>query len=165
MKDFSEFASKNIEEVVAALKTSLSGLSQKEAVLRQKEFGFNEIKSNGNTVWNILMRQLKSPFFYLIAGAAVVSFLMGQKIDAGVIFVTALANVLISFFQEYKAERALYLLKKFIPQNVKVLRGGEEKKGLGAPTEEVIEKKNLVPGDVVLLEGGDIVPAGLRIIE
>ncbi|MDP3882434.1 MAG: HAD-IC family P-type ATPase [Candidatus Staskawiczbacteria bacterium] len=154
--NFSEYTNKNIEEVSGALETSFAGLSKKEVVLRQEKFGFNEIKSNGVSALKILKRQLKSPFTYLLFLAAIIAFFVGEKIDFFVITTAVVINVAIGFFQEYRAERAIFFLKKYISQSVKVLRQSKE---------ETVNKKDLVPGDVVLLQAGDRVPADLRIIK
>ncbi len=153
---FSEFTHKNTKEVLALLKTSESGLSKKEAVLRQKEYGLNEVAAKNNTILDILTRQLRSPFFYLLFIAGIVSLFIGEKIDGLVILLFILVNIFIGFIQEFKAEKTVALLKNLIPQKVKVLR--EDAK-------EIIEKKYLVLGDIVFLEPGDIVPADLRILE
>lgn len=153
---FSEYTNKNIDTVFERLKTSESGLSKKEVALRQKEFGLNEIKTRSINAWQVFIRQLKSPFTYLLFAAAAISFFVGEKIDFYVIICAVSINVFIGFFQEYKAERAIYILRKFLSNNVKVLRNNSE---------EIIDKKDLVPGDVVLLEAGDRVSADLRVIK
>jgi Mg2+-importing ATPase len=154
--NFSEYTNKTTEEVLGVLKTSFSGLSKKEVSLRQKKHGFNDIKSKSVSALHVFLRQLKAPFTYLLFLAAVISFFIGQKTDFFVIVVVVLINIIIGFFQEYRAERAIFFLRKYISQNVKVLRQSKE---------ESINKKELVPGDIVLLEPGDRVPADLRIIK
>ena len=151
---FSEYTNKNIQEVFKILKTSESGLLNKEALLRQQEFGLNEIKEGGINIVAILARQARSPFFYLLLIAGMTAFFIGEKIDGAVVFIFIAANVAIGFIQEFKAERTIFLLKNIISQKIKVLRGNKE---------AIIEKKHLVPGDLVLLVPGDIVPAELRI--
>jgi len=137
------------------LDASENGLSKKEAVSRRENYGLNEIKSKSTTVLQVFLRQLRAPFTYLLFAAALISFFIGEKTDFIVIVVVVILNVAIGFFQEYRAERAIYLLRKFVPQNVKVLRQGAE---------VIIDKKDIVPGDMVLLEAGDRVPADSRII-
>ena len=153
---FSEYTNRNIGEVLSDLKTSESGLSAKEAVLRQKTYGLNEIKAKNINALEILLRQIKSPFTYLLLSAAVISFFVGEKADFYVMACIVGANMVIGFLQEYKAEKAVYLLRKFISQNTKVLRSGRE---------EMIDKKDVVPGDIVMLESGDKISADLRIIK
>ncbi|MFH1967881.1 MAG: HAD-IC family P-type ATPase [bacterium] len=153
---FSKYTNKTVEEVFGILKTSPSGLSKKEVLLRQKKYGLNDIKPKNVSVSQIFLRQLKSPFTYLLFFAALISFFIGERIDFIVILVVVLANIAIGFFQEYRAERAIHLLRKYVSQNVKVLRNSKE---------EMENVKNLVPGDIVLLEPGDRIPADLRIIK
>src|SRR3989344_367415 len=154
--EFSQFSNKTIQEVMESLNTSLSGLSKKEVVLRQKKYGFNEIKTRGINVVDILLRQFKSPFFYLLFFASIIALLIGEKIDSIVIVASVAINVVIGFFQEFKAERAVAMLEDFIPQKVKVLLDDDQ---------EIIEKKYVVPGDIVLLASGDMVPAELRVLQ
>lgn len=153
---FSKYTSKTPEQVLKILGSSALGLSKKEVSLRQKKHGLNDIKERSANAFEVFLRQLKSPFTYLLFSAAVVAFFIGEKIDFLVIIAVVLANVIIGFFQEYRAERAIYFLKKYISQNVKVLRQAKE---------TLINKKDLVPGDIVLLEPGDRVPADLRIVK
>ena len=107
-------------------------------------------------VRDILFRQFKSAFFYLLFIAGLISFLVGEKTNSILVFIFAFINVILGFFQEYRAQRAIKLLKEYLPKEAEVLRDGEEK---------FIDKKFLVPEDIVLLDSGDIVPADLRIFE
>lgn len=152
---FSQFTNKSAKEVLEILKTSEDGLSKKEVVLRQEKYGLNEIKAKSVNAFEIFVRQLKSPFTYLLFAAALISFFVGEKTDFFVITTVVVLNIGIGFFQEFKAERAIYLLRKFVLQNVKILRQGRE---------EIVDKKFIVKGDIVLLEAGDRVPADLRVI-
>lgn len=154
--NFSDYALKNTEELFQELKTSFKGLSKKEAFLRLEKYGPNEVKSKSGGWFKILKRQVKSPFIYLLFIASLISLAIGEFLDSGVIMFVVAANVAIGFFQEYRAEKAIFILKKFIPQNVKVLRNNKE---------QVIDKKDLVPGDIVILHPGDKAPADLRIIK
>jgi len=154
--EFPKYTTKSIEEVIDILKTSERGLSEKEAENYLKVYGFNEIKAKEVGFFDILLRQFKSPFFYLLFVASLIAFLIGEKIDGFLILCFVFINVSLGFFQEARAHRAISLLKKYLPQKVKVLRGGIEKE---------IEKKFLVPGDIVLLEAGNIAPADLRVLE
>jgi len=155
MSIFTDYTNKSVEEVFEELKTSENGLSKKEAGVALEKYGGNEMKVRNINALEILIRQLKSPFAYLLLIAAVISILIGQFADSVAVLVFIFINVVIGFFQEYRAEKAVVLLQKFIPQNVKVLRDGKE---------EIIVKRSLVPGDIVLLEAGDTVPADLRAV-
>jgi Mg2+-importing ATPase len=153
--DFSTYTDKSVQESLKLLKTAETGLSKKEVISRQQQYGFNEVKQKGVSILDILLRQAKSPFFYLLVIAALISLVVGEKIDSIVIIVSVLINVVIGFIQEYKAERAVSLLKNFIPEKVKVVRAGKQ---------EIIEKREVVPGDIIELSLGNIVPAELRVI-
>ncbi|HUV81025.1 MAG TPA: HAD-IC family P-type ATPase [Patescibacteria group bacterium] len=152
--NFSEYTTKEIEEVFHNLKTSKSGLSEEEAKKRLQNCGLNEVKTKKVGLLDIFFRQFKSPFFYLLFVASVIAFLIGEKIDGSLILFFVFINVFLGFFQEAKAQKAVFLLKKYLPLTARVLREGKEK---------IINKTLLVPGDIVLLEPGNIVPADLRI--
>jgi Mg2+-importing ATPase len=153
---FSEFTKKEIKEVFEILKSKESGLSEEEVKERQKIYGLNEIKEKRVSAIEIFLKQLKSPFFYILLIAGILAFFIGERIDSLLIVIFASLNVILGFSQEYRAHRALYLLRSYFPPDINVLRDGKEK---------IIDKKYLVPGDLVLLQTGDIVPADLRIIE
>lgn len=153
---FSDFTNKNIEETFSALNASEGGLSKKQAALALVKFGPNEVKAKSISAFSIFWRQIKSPFFYLLFAAAAISLAIGQVIDSAVIIFVVAANATIGFFHEFRAEKAVFLLRRFIPKKAKVVR--DEK-------EQIIEKKDLVPGDIVILETGDMAPADLRIVK
>ena len=153
---FSQFAKKDIKEVFDILKSRKSGLSEEEVKEKRKIFGLNEIKEKEKSFFEILFSQFKSPFFYLLFFASILAFLVGEKIDALLILIFATLNVILGFTQEFRANRALSLLKQYFPSRVCVLREGKEK---------IVDQKFLVPGDIVILEAGNVVPADLRIIE
>jgi magnesium-transporting ATPase (P-type) len=153
---FSECTTKSPKEVFDILQSSENGISPKEAQERLKKYGLNEVKGKETTLLDIFIRQFKSSFIYLLFIAAVIAFLIGEKTDGLVILVFVLINVCLGFFQEAKAQRAVVLLRKYFPSKVRVLRGGKEK---------FTDKSFLVPGDVVLLEQGDIAPADLRVFK
>src|SRR3989344_465679 len=152
---FSQYTNKTVKEVFGKLNTSMSGLSKKEALLRQKKYGPNEVLTKGVRAIDIFLRQCKSPFFYLLFIAGVAAFLIGEKIDGALILIFIFINITIGFVQEFRAEKTISLLKNIISQKIKVVREGRQ---------EVIEKKHLVPGDMVVLFPGDIVPAELRLV-
>jgi len=153
---FSEYTNKTYDEALDVLKSSLSGLSDKEAALRQKKYGPNEIIVQGISILSIIKRQVQSPFVYMLFFASIISLFVGEIFDFLVILSVVLANLIIGFFQEFKAEKAVFDLKKFIFQRVKVLRGNKEL---------IIDKKDLVQGDIVFLYSGDTTPADIRVIK
>lgn len=148
----------SIEETLAQLGTNRHGLTDEEARKRLGKYGRNELHEKGRTPWpKVFLRQFASPLIYiLLAAAAIELFYMGKPTDAGVIFVVVLLNSFIGFFQEQKAEKAMEALKRLVVPKAKVLRGGTLKE---------ISAYNLVPGDIIFLEGGDKVPADARIME
>ena len=137
-------------------RSSESGLSEKEAEERLKIYGDNEIKEKEAGIIDIILRQLKSPFFYLLFAAVIITLLIGQRIEGVLILFFILINIVLGFYQEFRAEKSVLLLKKYIPAKTRVKRQGKE---------EAIAKNLLVPGDIVLLEAGDIVPADLRVLK
>ncbi len=152
---FSSYTQKTIQEVFIELKTSENGLSHEEAEKRLKIYGLNEAKREKINLFRLFLRQFKSPFFYLLFFASLVAFFIGEKSDSLTILAFIVVNVLISFLQEYRAERAIHLLRNFLPAKIMIIRNGKE---------EMIDVVKLVPGDVVLIKSGNIVPADLRII-
>ncbi|MFC1937534.1 cation-translocating P-type ATPase [Chloroflexota bacterium] len=144
-------------QVLASLKSSASGLSQQEAERRLTEFGPNElVKKEGISPWAIFLEQFKSFLIIILLIAVVLSAILGEVIDAIVIFVIILFACGLGFIQEYRAERAMEALKRMAAPLASVMRDGKETE---IPAEE------LVPGDIVLLRTGDRIPADARLIE
>ena len=151
------YTTKTSEEILDELAVSpKSGLSFREALKRQKEFGKNEITAKGLRWYNIFSRQFKSSFIYLLFGAAFLSFVLGQKIDSLMILIFIAINTSLGFYQEYRSEKTLKLLKKYAVSYAKVLRDGRE---------DTVRKEELAPGDIIILETGDKIPADARLIE
>jgi len=133
------------------------GLGGEEARARLAESGPNELpRGEGVRAGRILLEQLTSPLLVLLAGAGVLSAVLGKDAEAVVIFVVVVLNAWIGFRQEYRAERAMASLRAMATPTVKVLRDGDAQE---LPAREV------VPGDVVLLEAGARVPADGRLAE
>lgn len=147
-----------INEVCKKLGTDpKNGLSFKEVKKRYKKYGENKIvEEKRRQVFLMFFSQLKDWFAIILILAALISFFAGARLDAIVISFIVFLNAAIGFFQEYKAERAIRALKKILPSYTKVIRDGKERKIL-------INK--LVPGDLIILEEGDSVPADARVIE
>ncbi|MDO8265077.1 MAG: HAD-IC family P-type ATPase, partial [Candidatus Parcubacteria bacterium] len=154
--NFSPYTIKTAEDIFGDLKSSKKGLSQTEAEIRIKTFGKNEIKGKEVGLADIFWRQFRSPFFYLLFFASTIAFLIGERIDGIFIIFFVVINTALGFFQEARAQRAVAILKKYIASTALAIRDGAER---------TIEKNLLVPGDVVVLEAGNIVPADLRLVE
>lgn len=131
-----------------------AGLSAEAAAERRKESGYNEL-SEGKKVSpvTLMLNQFKDFMVLVLMGATLVSGLLGEYLDAITIIAIILLNGVLGFVQEFRAERSLRALKQLSAPSAKVLRGGKQ---------EVIAAKMLVPGDIVLLESGDRIPADVR---
>lgn len=152
-----DWHSLEIEDVLVSLKSNLQGLSSGEAALRLSQFGPNELeKEKGTAVLQIFLSQFKSFLIIILLVAVVISFAIGERLDALMIFLIVLFAGILGFFQEYKAERAMQALKKMAALTSSVIRDGLEKD---------IPAVELVPGDLVLLKTGDRVPADCRVTE
>ena len=148
---------KPIEQVFKELKASDKGLSQKEAEDRLKQYGLNEIKEAKKiSALKIFLGQFKSVVLWILIGATVISAFLKEYIDAIVILVIIVLISILSFFLEYRAEKSIEALKKLASLKATVLRDGQKKD---------IDSKELVPGDVIILETGDKVPADARLVE
>ncbi len=151
------YHSLSIKETLEKLKTSSNGLSEEEAKKRIKQYGANElIKRKKISLLKIILNQFKDVFVGLLIFAVIVSVLFGDTTETIMIGVIIILNASIGAFQEYKAERALEALKKYMSPKAKVIRNNKLK---------VIDAKFLVPGDIVVIEEGDRVPADGRLIK
>src|SRR6202162_1568135 len=143
-------------EVVTRLASASSGLTAQEAALRLRRFGPNAIRSHGARPLAVLGRQLRNPLLILLAAATVTSLIVGQRTDAVIILAIVGLSVGLGFFNEYRSERVVEALHASIRHLSLVLRDGH-------PT--TLDVTELVPGDVVLLRPGDLVPADLRLLD
>jgi Ca2+-transporting ATPase len=144
------------EQAFKLLATDSNGLTTAEARARLEKYGYNELKVKKQSPFIRFLRQFHNALLYVLIVAAIVTFFLGHFTDMYVIIGVVLATVIIGFIQEGKAEASLEALKKMMIQESNVIRDGEQK---------IIATKELVPGDVVVLEGGHRVPADLRLFE
>ncbi|MEM2235634.1 MAG: HAD-IC family P-type ATPase [Nitrososphaerota archaeon] len=153
----------SIKEVFEKLKTNAHGLTIAEAEKRLKEYGPNELEEERKiTKLALLIHQLKNPLVGVLLAAMLISLVVGKTIDATVIVIVITINTLVGFIQEYKAEAALRAIKSLAAPEAEVLRYYPEK---GVSIEMRVKAREIVPGDVILLEAGDKVPADARIFE
>jgi len=145
------------ERVLELFLTKQEGLSATDAANRQKKYGKNVGAKEQKASWyEILLRQFKSFIIYVLLFADIVSFFLGDHIEFFVISAIISFIILLSFFEEYKATREMEALRKLSPQRARVVRNDQEHE---------IEAAELVPGDIIVLRRGDIVPADARILE
>lgn len=146
-----------IRNVISKLGSDLSGLREEEARSRLGQFGYNELEREKKpSSVAVFLRQFKNVLVIILLAAALISFALGETVDAAVILGIVFAVSLLGFFQEYRAERALEALKRMAALTATVIRGGVESE---------IPARELVPGDIVVLSVGDKGPADLRLIE
>lgn len=133
------------------------GLSPSEAIGRLKRSGPNEIhRQKTGSVWILFAHQFKSPLVLILIFASVISATLGESIEAMAIAAILAINAAIGFFQEYRAETAIAALREMTAPKARVMRGGRQ---------SIIPACNVVPGDILLLEAGDIVAADAEILE
>ena len=148
---FSQRTSQTPEEIARDMETSLTdGLSREEVEKRLKNYGKNAIEIQSLRWWKILFRQFSSPFVYLLVGAAILSVFFGEYFNAFMILIFVSINSLLGFYQEFKSEQTIKLLKKYMVHHALVIREGKE---------EIVESTNLAPGDIIIVDDGDIIPA------
>lgn len=145
-----------LQELVLRLNTSeKTGLSEHEIPERQKRFGKNEIEeTGGRSIWSLFFKQFKSTLILILFLAALISWFTGHQVDTYVILAVIIINTTIGFVQEWKAEKAVASLKSYLKTQAKVIREGQKKN---------IPAAELVPGDVIILEEGDSIPADARL--
>lgn len=132
------------------------GLSPQEAVLRQERFGPNVLSEFHATPWlTILLRQLRSFVVYLLVAGAALSFVLRDQLEGFAILVVIAINTLIGFLTELRAVRSTEALRELGSTETTVRRGGVVQR---------VPAQNLVPGDIVLFEGGDVVTADVRLL-
>ena len=144
--------------VESSLETSaLDGLSDAVADTRLAEFGRNElVEKKQRPVWMLFVDQFTSPMILVLIGAAVVTFLINHPKDTVVILAIVVFNGVVGFVQEYRAGQAMDALKQMSSPQARVVRDGEV---------QLVAAAEVVPGDVLLLEQGDIVTADMRLTE
>jgi Ca2+-transporting ATPase len=150
--------SRHIDDVVSELQTHVRlGLSPEEAASRLATHGPNElVEVPGPTLLHRLIQQLRDFLVLILIAAAIIAIFIGEFVDAAAIIAIVVINAVIGVIQESKAENALRALKRMAAPTAQVIRDGH---ALTVPAREV------VPGDIVLLEAGNYVPADMRLVE
>ncbi|VVB58897.1 Potassium-transporting ATPase ATP-binding subunit [Candidatus Anstonella stagnisolia] len=157
MAESAHFHSVPISKALSISESSEGGLSADEAQKRLSTYGKNILVEVEGPKWpKIFVAQFSNPLIIMLTLAASLSFYVGKRIDASAICVAVLISVLFGFLQEYKAESALAALKSLTNPKALVVRGKKEK---------LIDARELVPGDILLVSEGDKIPADCRVLE
>ncbi len=144
------------DEVQRLLDTGGHGLTDADASARRSRYGANRLEEEPPTpAWMVFLRQFRSPLIFILLAALAVTVALGEHLDAAVIAVVLVLNAVIGFTQERKAEGAVLALMQLVVPHARVVRDGRD---------EEIDSRDLVPGDVVLLESGAQIPADLRLV-
>lgn len=153
-----EWYKQTAQQVVQELETDIEhGLSQDVVARRREQYGPNELTERGGpNPWRILLSQFTETMVIILLIAAAISAFLGEYTDAVVILAIVVLNALLGFRQEYQAEQAMEALKKLAVPSVRVRRDGKVSE---------IPARELVPGDMVLLEAGSRIPADMRLVE
>lgn len=151
-----EWHQMTVDEAYAYLGTSAEGLSASEVSERVSRYGRNVLPTKKRvTVFKIILDQFLSPLIYVLLAAAVLALVLREYSDAGFIFLVLVLNAVIGAYQEYKAEAKASALEEMIKIKVKVKREDRV---------QIVDSEDLVPGDIVMLESGNKVPADIRIV-
>jgi len=133
------------------------GLSEKEVLKLRAKFGFNTISAKESSNWfSILFSQLKSPLIYILIAIGVISLIFREYFDFILIWSVVLLNTVMGFSQEYHVEKSLLALRKILKPTAWVIRDGQRK---------MIQARELVPGDIAIIQAGDKVPADGKLVE
>ncbi|MEM3109036.1 MAG: cation-translocating P-type ATPase [Candidatus Bathyarchaeia archaeon] len=147
----------SVEEVLERLNSSMDGLTDEEAAERLRKYGPNELERvERPSPLRIFARQFTNILIIILLAATLFSILVGEALDAIAIIAIVVAATILGFSQEYRAEKAIEALKRMLSPTASVLRGSKERE---------ILVREIVPGDIIILEAGDKVPADARIIE
>jgi P-type Mg2+ transporter len=145
------------EQLIAALRTTNNGIQQTDAESRIKEYGPNTLKAQQQTTAvRLLLSQFKSPLVLILIFASIVSAFVGEWTDASIVLAVIIGSTMLGFAQEYRAGKAVEKLRSQVTIKTSVLRGGNP---------NMIPSEQVVPGDVVLLSAGSLVPADGIVLE
>ncbi|MFO7977454.1 MAG: HAD-IC family P-type ATPase [Bacteroidales bacterium] len=145
------------EEVLSLLKADKEGLTREQAAHRLQFYGRNSLPlKKPPTIWQILLRQVLNPLIFILIAAAGASIAIGEATDAIFILIVIVLNTGLGAYQEFSAEQSASSLQNLLKIRARVMRAGQAVE---------INAEELVPGDIVMLESGNKVPADLRLIE
>jgi P-type Mg2+ transporter len=145
------------EQILVALHTTINGIQQKDAENRIRQYGPNALKAQRRTTaLGLLLSQFKSPLVLILIFAAIVSAFVGEWTDAIIVLVVVIGSTMLGFVQEYRASNAVEKLRSQVTIKSNVLRDGKS---------QVLPSEQVVPGDVVLLSAGSLIPADGIVLE
>jgi Mg2+-importing ATPase len=155
--DLDAYWSLTTEKLISVLHTTDNGIQQTDVASRIKLYGPNVLKTQQQTTpFGLLLRQFKSPLVLILIFASIVSAFVGEWTDAIIVLVVVIGSTMLGFVQEYQASNAVEKLRSQVTIKSSVLRGGKARM---LPSEQV------VPGDVVLLSAGSLIPADGIVLE
>ena len=157
MKNISYWHNKTSDQTLSELETTHLGLSGVDASQRLITYGFNKLPEPKRR--NVLLRffhHFHNILIYVLLGAAAITALLGHVVDTSVIVAVVIINAVIGFLQEGKAEKAMDAIRHMLALHASVIREGKR---------QTVKGEQLVPGDIVLLDAGDKLPADLRILK
>ncbi|MEM3476381.1 MAG: HAD-IC family P-type ATPase, partial [Candidatus Bathyarchaeia archaeon] len=154
-KSTSDFKQFSIEETFKLLEASMHGLTEAEAKNRIEKFGYNEITEEKKNPFIDFFKRYWGPMPWLLELAILLSCILGHYLEAIIIFVLLTINVVIGFIHSHRSQKVLEFLKKRLAIKAKVLREGKW---------IVKDAKEIVPGDIILVGLGDLVPADAKIV-
>lgn len=144
------------EDCLGLLESRRDGLQQADAERRLQQIGLNQLEqTGGRSLWGLFIDQFKDFMIGVLLVATLISGMMGEYADSLTIIAIVFVNAILGFVQEYRAERALAALRELTSPEIAVLRSGHE---------ETVDVRQLVPGDVVMLQAGVRIPADLRVL-
>ncbi|PVX23353.1 MAG: hypothetical protein CW691_10805 [Candidatus Bathyarchaeum sp.] len=153
----SESHSMEKKQLLESLKATEKGLNTQEAERRLQEYGPNELATKkGTSALSIFLGQFKDIFVIMLLVAICISVAINELVDAATIATIVFLNAIVGFIQEYRSEKAMEAMKQLTAPKARVLRDGKE---------QFIQSREIVPGDIVLLEAGDRIPADARLLE
>ncbi len=145
------------EQLIAALHTTNNGIQQTDAESRIKQYGPNALKAQRQTTaFGLLLSQFKSPLVLILIFASIVSAFVGEWTDASIVLAVVIGSTMLGFVQEYRASNAVKKLRSQVTIKSSVWRGGKP---------QMLPSEQVVPGDVVLLSAGSLIPADGIVLE
>ncbi len=150
-----EAASTTIDGLFGKLSSSESGLSNEEAIKRLGIYGPNVLKKKEAGVFKVLSRQFKSSLIYLLLAASIIAYSVKDRLDGTVILVILLLNTALGFAEEYRSEKFIQKLSKFISREANIKRAGRV---------NLVDERKITVGDIVVVREGDIAPADMRLV-